>query len=76
MLDYLFHDWLKFSNQSPPQGLDKLIPALFQNGFDPHNVVNRRLKVFSHTNEVCKRSSLVKKKRRTVHRQGMKWSIY
>ena len=23
MLDYLFHDWRKFSKQSPPQGLDK-----------------------------------------------------
>ena len=32
MLDYLFHDWRKFSKQSPPQGLDKLIPVLFQNG--------------------------------------------
>ena len=29
MLDYLFHDWRKFSKQSPPQGLDKLIPAMF-----------------------------------------------
>ena len=61
MLDYLFHDWRKFSKQSPPQGLDKLIPVLCQNRFDPQNVVNRRLKVFSQTNEVCKRSSLVKK---------------
>ena len=68
MLDYLFHDWRKFSKQSPPQGLDKLMPVLFQNGFDPQNVVNRRLKVFSHANEVCKRSSLVKKKQRTMHR--------
>ena len=54
MLDYLFHDWRKLSKQSPLQGLDKLIPVLFQNGFDPQNVVNRRLKVFSHANEVCK----------------------
>ena len=45
MLDYLFHDWRKLSKQSPLQGLDKLIPVLFQNGFDPQNVVNRRLKV-------------------------------
>ena len=35
MLDYLFHDWQKLSKQSPPQGLDKLIRILFQNGFDP-----------------------------------------
>ena len=49
MLDYLFHDWRKLSKQSPPQGLDKLIPVLFQNGFDPQNVVNRRLKVFSQS---------------------------
>ena len=76
MLDYLFHDWRKLSKQSPPQGLDKLIPALFQNGFDPQNVANRRLKVFSHANKVCKSPSLVKKKERTVHRQGIKWSIY
>ena len=76
MLDYLFHDWRKFSKQSPPQGLDKLIPVLFQNGFDPQNVVNRRLKVFSHANEVCKRPSLSKNKQRTVRRQGIKWLIY
>ena len=76
MVDYLFHDWRKLSKQSPPQGLDKLIPVLFQNGFDPQNVVNRRLKVFSHANEVCKSPSLVKKKQRTVRRQGIKWSIY
>ena len=62
MLDYLFHDWRKFSKQSPPQGLDKLIPVLFQNGFDPQNAVNRRLKVFSHAIEVCESPSLVKKK--------------
>ena len=55
MLDYLFHDWRKLSKQSPPQGLDKLIPVLFRKGFDPQNVVNRRLKVLSHANEVCKR---------------------
>ena len=46
MLDYLFHDWRKLSKQSPPQGLDKLIRILFQNGFDPKNVVNRRLRSF------------------------------
>ena len=61
MLDYLFHDWQKLSKQSPLQGLDKLIPVLFQNGFDPQNVVNRRLKVFSHASEVCKSPSLVKR---------------
>ena len=61
MLDYLFHDWRKLSKQSPLQGLDKLIPVLFQNSFDPQNVVNRRLKVLSHANEVCKRPSLVKR---------------
>ena len=76
MLDYLFHDWRKFSKQSPPQGLDKLIPVLFQNGFDPQDVVNRRLKVFSHANEVCKRPSLVKKSQRTMSRQGIKWATY
>ena len=76
MLDYLFHDWRKLSKQSPPQGLDKLIPVLFQNGFDPQNVINRRLKVFSHANKVCKSPSLVKKKERTVRRQGIKWPIY
>ena len=69
MLDYLFHDWRKFSKQSPPQGLDKLIPVLFQNGFDPQDVVNKRLKVFSHVNEVYKRQ-------RTMCRQGIKWSTY
>ena len=76
MLDYLFHDWRKFSKQSPPQGLDKLIPVLFQNGFDPQDVVNRRLKVFSHANEVCKRPSLIKRKQRTMSRQGIKWATY
>ena len=76
MLDYLFHDWRKLSKQSPLQGLNKLIPVLFQNGFYPQNVVNRRLKVFSHANKVCKSPSLVKKKERTVLRQGIKWSIY
>ena len=76
MLDYLFHDWRKFSKQSPPQGLDKLIPVLFQNGFDPQDVVNRRLKVFSHANEVCKSPSLVKKSQRTMSRQGIKWVTY
>ena len=76
MLDYLFHDWQKLSKQSPPQGLDKLIPVLFQNSFDPQNVVNRRLKIFSHANEVCKRPSLVKKEQRSVSRQRIKWLIY
>ena len=76
MPDYLFHDWRKLSKQSPLQGLDKLIPVLFQNGFDPQNVVNRRLKVFSYANEVCKSPSLVKKKQRTVHRQGINWTVY
>ena len=52
MLDYLFHNWQKLSKQSSPQGLDRLIPVLLQNGFDPQNVVNGRLKVFSHANEV------------------------
>ena len=72
MLNYLFNDWQKLSKQSLPQGLDKLIAVLFQNGFDPQNIVNRRLKVFSHANEVCKSSSLVKEKQRTVRRQGIK----
>ena len=76
MLDYLFHDWRKLSKQSPLQGLDKLIPVLIQNGFDPQNVANRRLKVLSHANKVCKSPSLVKNKERTMRRQGIKWSIY
>ena len=76
MLDYLFHDWRKLSKQSPPQGLDKLIRILFQNGFDPQNVVNRRLRVFCHTNEPYKSTSLVKSKQKSVGRQGIKWSIY
>ena len=76
MIDYLFHGWRKLSKQSPSQGLDKLIPVLFRNGFDPQNVVNRRLKVFCHANESCKRPSLVKKKQRDVRSQGIKWSIY
>ena len=76
MLDYLFHDWRKLSKQSPRQGLDKLIPVFFQNGSDPQNVVNRRLKVFSHVYKVCKSPSLVENKQRTVHRQCIKWSIY
>ena len=75
MLDYLFHNWRKFSKQSPPQGLDKLTPVLFRNGFDPQNVVNRRLKLFSHANEVCKRPSLVKRKQRTIHRQRIKYKV-
>ena len=76
MLDYLFHDWRKLSKQSPPQGLDKLIRMLFQSGFDPKNVVNRRLRVFCHANEPCKSTSLVKSKQRSVRRQCIKWSIY
>ena len=76
MLDYLFHDWRKFSKQSLPQGLDKLIPVLFQNGFDPQDVVNRRLKVFSYANELCKSPSLIKRKQRTMSRQGIKWVTY
>ena len=55
------------------KALIKLIPVLFQNGFDPQEVVNRRLKVFSHANEVCKRPSLIKKRQRTTSRQGIKW---
>ena len=47
MIDYSFHDWRKLSKQSPPQGLDKLVRILFHNGFDPENVVNRRLRVLS-----------------------------
>ena len=65
MLCYLFHDWRKFSKQSPPQGLDKLIPVLFYNGFDPQNVVNRRLKVFSYANKSFKSPSLVKRNKET-----------
>ena len=61
MLNYLFHNWRKISKQSPPQGLDKLIRILFQNGFDPQNVVNRRLRVFCHANEPCKSTSKVSK---------------
>ena len=76
MLDYLFHDWQKISKQSPPQGLDKFIRILFQNGFDPQNVVNRRLRVFCHANEPCKSTSLVKSKQKSIWRQGIKWSIY
>ena len=76
MLDYLFHDWRKISKQSPPQGLDKFIRILFQNGFDPQNVVNRRLRVFCHANESCKSTSLVKSKQKSIRRQGIKWSIY
>ena len=72
MLDYLFHDWRKLSKQSPPQGLDKLIRILFQNGFDPQNIVNRRLRIFCHANEPCKSTSLVECKQR----QGIKLSIY
>ena len=76
MLDYLFHNWRKFSKQSPPQGSDKLISVLLQNGFDPQDVVNRRLKVFSHAKEVCKKPSLIKRKQRTMSRQSIKWATY
>ena len=76
MSDYLFHDWGKLSRQSTPQGLDKLIRILFQNGFVPQNVMNRRLRVFCHTNEHYKSTSLVKSKQKSVRRQGIKWSIY
>ena len=76
MLDYLFHDWRKISKQSPPQGLDKFIRILFQNGFHPQNVVNRRLRVFCHANKPCKSTSLVKSKQKSIRRQGIKWSIY
>ena len=76
MLDYLFHNWHKISKQSPPQGLDKLIRILFQNGFDAQNVVNRRLRVFCHANKPCKSMSLVKSKQKSIRRQGIKWSIY
>ena len=72
MLDYLFHDWRKISKQSPPLGLDKLIRILFQNGFDPQNVVNRRLRVFCHANKPCKSTSLVKSKQKSIQRQGIK----
>ena len=64
LLDYLFHGWQKLSKQSPSQALDKLIRILFQNGFDPQNVVNRRLRVFCHANEPCKSTSLVKSKQK------------
>ena len=60
--DYLLHDWRKLSKQSPPQGLDKLIRILFQNGFDPQNVVNRKLRVFCHANEPSKSMPLVRSK--------------
>ena len=74
MLDYLFHGWRKLSKQSPPQGLDKLIRILFQNGFHPQNVVNRKLRVFCHANEPCKSMSLAKRKEKSVQRQGITWS--
>ena len=74
--DMLFHDWRRLSKQSPPQGLDKLIRILFHNGFDPENVVNRKLRVFCHANEPSKSMSLVKSKQKSVRRQGIKWSIY
>ena len=76
MLDYLFHDWRKLFKQLPPQGLDKLTRILFQNDFDPQNVVNRRLRVFCHANEPCKSTSLVKSKQKSFRRQHIKWSIY
>ena len=76
MSDYLFHNWQKISKQSLPQGLDKLIRILFQNGFDPQNIVNRRLRVFCHANEPCESTSLVKSKQKSIGRQGIKWSIH
>ena len=76
MLDYLFHDWRKLSKQSPSQGLDKLIRILFQNGFDPQNVVNRRLRVFCHANEPHKSTSLLKSKQKSIQRQGIRWLVY
>ena len=76
MLDYLFHDWRKLSKQSPPQGLDKFIRILFQNGFDPQNVVYRRLRVFCHANEPHKSTSLLKSKQKSVQRQGIKLLVY
>ena len=48
---------------------------MFHNGFDPQNVVNRRLRVFCHTNEPYKSTSLVKSKQKSVRRQGIKWSF-
>ena len=60
MLDYLFHDWRKLSKQSTPQGFNKLIRILPHNGFDPENVVNKRLRVFCHANEPSKSMSLSK----------------
>ena len=76
MLDYLFHNWRNLCKQLPPQGLDKLIRILFQNGFDPQNVVNRRLRVFCHANEPSKSMSIVESKQKSVHKQVIKWSIY
>ena len=70
------HDWRKLSKQSPPQGLEKLIGILFQNGFNPQNVVNRGLRAFCHANESYKSMSFGKGKQKPVRRQGIKWSIY
>ena len=44
MLDYFMTG--ENYQQSTPQGLDKLIRILFQNGFDLQNAVTRRLRVF------------------------------
>ena len=66
----LFHDWRKLSKQSPPQGLNKLIPVLFQNGFDPQDVVNRRLKVFSYANELCIKESIIGQKETKNYEQA------
>ena len=76
MLVFASREINNLSKQSPPQGLDKLIRILFQNGFDPENVVNKRLRVFCHANEPSKLMSLIKSKQKSVLRQGIKWSIY
>ena len=72
MLDCLFHDWRKLSKQSPPQGLDKLIRSLFQNGYDPRNVVDRRVRFLNCVNDM----SLSHEKRNAVRKQGIRWSVY
>ena len=67
MLDYLFQDWRKLSKQSPPQGLDTLIRSLFQNGYDPRNVVNRRVRFLNCVNDM----SLRHKKQNVVPKQDI-----
>ena len=47
MLVFASREINNLSEQSPPQGLDKSIRILFQNGFDPENVVNKRLSLLS-----------------------------